>query len=203
MSGIYGIFDSVSSECLYIGLTHDFSARWKSHLRKLKAKTHPQKGLIDWWIINGERPDRLTFKVLETCSSEELNAKEIFWFKRMKPKFYGKLPSLNETWSHTDETKEKLRQAIKPKSFVSKVCKACKKDFEIEVKRRKYLFCSADCRYAARFKLSEVSETKMRHLYFRENMNLEEIGSLFGVSSVTVANRMTTLNIQRKPQKRY
>lgn len=33
--GVYGIFDSKTNECLYIGMSKNIELRWKNHLKKI------------------------------------------------------------------------------------------------------------------------------------------------------------------------
>lgn len=109
--GIYGIFDNSNDECLYIGQTLDINLRWKQHLKLLKSKKHPRKDFAEWYH-SGNNSDLIDFRVLEECKKDELNDFEIKWFNLLLPKYYGKKPSINESWRHSEETKNKIRDSI-------------------------------------------------------------------------------------------
>lgn len=134
VAGIYGIFDAETNECLYVGQSGIISERWKQHLKKLKNKTHSRKDFVKWYYAKGAIPELIVFRILEKCDNNEcsLNLAETKWFQSMKPKFYGKQPSLNESWTHSEKTKinisESVKNSLKNKIYLKK-CKSCDKDF--------------------------------------------------------------------------
>ena len=109
--GVYGIFDRDTNTCLYVGMSANIEQRWNSHMREIKGGRHRRKGLVDWSEEFGF--DSLIFVVIEECENDDKlkNALEIKWFNNLKPKFYGKKPSMNDTWVHSEETKRKIGNA--------------------------------------------------------------------------------------------
>lgn len=142
--GIYGIFNRINDECLYVGQTLDIDLRWKQHLKLLKSKKHPRKDFVEWYHIDNNS-DLIDFKVLEECNKNKLNDLEIKWFNSLLPKYYGKKPSNKEIWEHSDETKNKISESLR-KNYYAKICLKCNKDFyaitddkELCNKCRKYI----------------------------------------------------------------
>ena len=74
MTGIYKITDKISGKS-YVGQSIHIFNRWKEHARSIRK----EKG------INGNdaslKLENLTFEILELCSAEELDDKEIYWIK--------------------------------------------------------------------------------------------------------------------------
>lgn len=127
--GIYGIFDRETDDCLYIGMSKNLERRWKDHLKLLKSKNHKRQDFVEWYHANGGIPDLLDFRVLEECEDDNnvLNSLEIKWFNKMKPKYFGKKPSLSEKWEQAEETKEKLRKTANSnlKTLICEFCDGC------------------------------------------------------------------------------
>lgn len=112
--GIYGIF-SREDECLYVGLSRDIGQRWRKHLNKLTAGTHPRAEFVEWFDSNGGA-EAIVFRVIEeipeeNVSDESLNLAEELWFNILQPRFYGTIPSGANKWQHSEETKEKIRRS--------------------------------------------------------------------------------------------
>lgn len=108
--GIYGIFDSETDECLYVGMSKSIEERWRHHLKELRSKKHKRKDFVKWFHDNGAQQELLSFRVLEECEHDEkiLNLAEIKWFNALLPKYYGKKPSENERWTISEETRQKI-----------------------------------------------------------------------------------------------
>lgn len=147
--GIYGIFCSESGDCLYVGLSRNIEDRWKSHLKTLKNGTHPRKEFVSWFAHKGMSPETLRFEILEEGCSVDLNTLEIKWFKELSPRFFGKVPSENEKWSHSDETKEKIKNshiAIAVNNGVRYSSKTCPCGVVFTGREKSLLkYCSSDC----------------------------------------------------------
>lgn len=156
--GIYAIFDKKTSECLYVGQSRDIKARWKRHISLLRRSSHLEN--FNKWFLNAGRDiERLGFSFLEICENDDLtlNNAEIKWFNDLSPRFYGKSPSVNDKWAHSDETRAKIAQkvagyhakrssskAITEKIAEEKICISCKKQFTTKRIDKKY--CSDSCR---------------------------------------------------------
>lgn len=81
ISGIYKITCLIDGRC-YIGQSVDINVRLKQHKSNLKNKRHNNKylqGLFNLYGINN-----FTFEIIETCTIEELDARETYWIN-----YYG------------------------------------------------------------------------------------------------------------------
>ena len=190
-SGIYVIEDRETKECLYVGQSKDLAMRQRKHLQKLKNGSHPRKDFVEWFKLNGG--DRLQFHIVETEleTDAELNSSEIWWFNKLSPRFYGKYPSLNETWVHSQETKEKIQSAMRALpgyiERVNKTCPQCSKVFETVPSRGVY--CSKACynlNTGPAVKFPPPEESELRQFYIIEKQSLRALGKHYGVSRTTV-----------------
>lgn len=82
MIGIYKITDKVSKKS-YIGQSKNILHRWKEHIKNIREGEG-----INHNGINLKLED-LTFEILELCSCEELDEKEIYWIKHYDTYYSG------------------------------------------------------------------------------------------------------------------
>ena len=75
MIGIYKITNDITGK-VYIGQSVDISHRWKQHQEHC---LHYELSKEDWHIDLYSNPQNYSFKVIEVCSKEELDTKEIYW----------------------------------------------------------------------------------------------------------------------------
>ena len=115
--GIYGIFDSETDECLYVGMSKNIEERWRHHLKELRSKRHKRKDFVEWFHENGATAELLDFRILEECEKNDaaLNLCEIKWFNKLLPKYYGKKPSENERWEQSEAARAKSSATYKEK----------------------------------------------------------------------------------------
>lgn len=131
MQGIYGFF--VGDECLYIGQSVDVVRRAETHLRKLQAGRHSLAPLQEFFS-NTSRV--VSWRVVEEIANGEvLSMRELEWFNRLEPRFYGCIPSPNA--EYTSRALKAIRQ-----------CSICGVEFKIANQRQKY--CSRECYYEGR-----------------------------------------------------
>lgn len=74
MIGIYKITNTTNNKC-YIGQSRDIEARWAKHLSAYKSSP-------DWELYRAFKKYGISafkFEVIEECSIEELNEREIYW----------------------------------------------------------------------------------------------------------------------------
>lgn len=74
MIGIYKITNTTNGKC-YIGQSRDIEARWAKHLSAYKSSS-------DWELYRAFKKYGISafkFEVVEECSIEELNEREIYW----------------------------------------------------------------------------------------------------------------------------
>lgn len=107
MIGIYKITNKINNKC-YIGQSVDITRRIREH-RNCKSKSQGIDSAIQKYGI-----DNFTFEIVEECTQQELNEKEIYWIQ-----YYNSyLKGYNETSggafaSHFNLLdKEKLQQII-------------------------------------------------------------------------------------------
>lgn len=112
-SGIYGIFESSSNRCLYIGQSINIHKRIISHRNAILNSYHPQKGLLKY--ANEERNELkgIEFTILCECEESDLFKMEKYYFEKMSPKFFGQVPSENKKINPTKGTREKLSRSMK------------------------------------------------------------------------------------------
>lgn len=191
--GVYGIFDANTDECLYVGMSSvSVEKRFKQHLKNLRNGNHPRKDFVEWYHENGAVEELFDFRVLEECESDEavLNALEIKWFNELLPKFFGKVPSLNERWVHSEESKKKVSKSMRkyaeslPKIDKNK-CLNC--DNKVKNNRNKY--CSINCNNLSNKKNDSLifHKDKIIELY-KNGKSLEEISYIFSTTRKTLSN---------------
>lgn len=79
ITGIYSITNKINNK-RYIGLSVNIHNRWTQHKSDLKYDSHVNPHLQSAWNKYGE--DSFEFEILEICSKEELEDKEIFWIDK-------------------------------------------------------------------------------------------------------------------------
>lgn len=89
-SGIYKITNTITGDC-YIGQSKDIFVRIGQHKSLLKHNKHTHKNgqltiLQKAWNKYGE--DAFEFSILDFCSEEELNEREIYWINYYKCNYY-------------------------------------------------------------------------------------------------------------------
>lgn len=211
--GIYGIFDNETDECLYVGMSKNIEERWKQHIKLLRNKKHKRKDFVEWFHAHGAVEELLSFKTLEEseCDESVLNLAEIKWFNELKPKYYGKKPSLNEKWEHSEETKRKIGMACSEKEPWNKknkgtlspvsydfICLGCgKKGKSIKPQQK---FCSKTCVHEkkAREKAEEYNYEYIYDLYWNQRLSRPELAKKLGVGRTTALKIMKRLGIPRR-----
>lgn len=109
--GIYRIENLVNGKN-YVGQSINIYKRWKNHIDDLKEGVHYNCHLQRSWNLYGE--DSFKFSILEECSVEELNIKEILYVD----KFHAYTNGYNQTfggdgsigYKHSEESLEKMKQ---------------------------------------------------------------------------------------------
>lgn len=207
--GTYGIFDSKTDECLYVGLSSDMDGRWRRHIINLLNGNHLRKDFVHWFEMKNRDIDSMIFKVLEECENDDsvLNLLELKWFEILEPRFAGKIPNENEKWKHSDETKAKIRKA----AFASAVKRGLndrriKGDCIIcgnESSSFRSHFCSNSCQMLNRRKkafngqLPDISDIIER---YESGETSNSIGKSYGVSYMTILRLMESENVKIRPR---
>ena len=79
--GIYKI-TNLQNNKIYIGKSTAVNYRWKKHLWFLKRNKHVNRHLQSAFNKYGE--NKFIFEIIEECSLEDLNSREIYWINLLK-----------------------------------------------------------------------------------------------------------------------
>lgn len=200
--GIYGIFDSITDECLYVGLSKTIEDRWKAHIRALQNGRHRQSQFTNWFREKNNEIDSLSFRILEECESSDkvLNQLEFNWTKILYPKFAGKIPSENEKWTHTEDTKKRIaagvsiaRKANNTASARGEICcENCSEKFRGHLKFSK--FCSKSCANNSYRRLNLETDEKIKLLYL-DGYSLRQVANEFEISHISIRKRLSQMGV--------
>lgn len=84
MIGIYKITNKINQNS-YIGQSSNINKRWKNHII---ASNNPNDKCYNYPLYRAFRKygiENFSFEILEECSQNELNYKEIYWIKHFSP----------------------------------------------------------------------------------------------------------------------
>lgn len=133
ITGVYGIFDLDTDQCLYVGQSVDVNERLRKHNEKLLAGKHPRKEMQQWFDGEGNQAYSL---ILEHCedTDDAKNSCEIKWFCLLNPLFYGVAPTVNNTWSHSEKTRKRISESLLGKNHDERYnkCQQCGKNCKQE-----------------------------------------------------------------------
>jgi GIY-YIG catalytic domain protein len=198
--GIYGIFDTLTGECLYVGQSKNIHERRQSHFKRLRGERY-LKSFTEWFVSIGKDESRLDLRVLCRCldNDDVKNKLEIFWFNELHPRFYGAVPSINNRWSHSEETRKKIGVRTYESERCGKhytcavyyyTCVVCNKFFSSpRSKRGKHALCSKECMRVHHLKMDTLDYNKVKDLY-ESGVTQVKIAKTFGVSNATVSKFM-------------
>jgi len=128
-SGIYKILNLLNGKT-YIGKSSNINKRWSKHRKLLREDKHTNTHLQN--AYNKYGIDNLKLEVIELCSEEILNEREIYWinlFKstnnkfgynkvgggnggRLNPESIAKMTASMRGKKQTQDNKDKIRRAI-------------------------------------------------------------------------------------------
>lgn len=113
ISGIYKIENQVNHN-VYIGQSTNILYRWYWHKDKLRTQKHYNEHLQKAWNKYGE--NNFKFSILETCKSEELNEREMYWdiFYRKDHTLYN-IRSTGDQKPMSQEHRDKIGKSLKGK----------------------------------------------------------------------------------------
>ena len=107
--GIYKITNKVNGKC-YIGQSQDIATRFREHKYLLRQNKYGNRKIQNAWNKYGE--ENFIFEIIEECTIEELDEKEMKYIKGYNSHYDG----YNNTdggggirgWKHSEEFKEKM-----------------------------------------------------------------------------------------------
>jgi group I intron endonuclease len=116
-TGIYKITNILNNK-IYIGSSKDIQTRWRKHISLLKSTKHSNTHLQNAWIKYGE--NAFIIEVIEICPlyKQIILEREQYYIDTLKPE-YNKCPKAGSSLgrSHSNETKEKIKLALKEKPW--------------------------------------------------------------------------------------
>lgn len=119
--GIYCITNNVNNK-KYVGQTYDLKYRWNRHKSDLNCNRHHNKHLQSAWNKYGE--NSFTYSILEYCSIEILDDREIYWiyFYQSQNQTYGYNLADGglgcRGYKHTEEEIMKMRMIQNPEPIL-------------------------------------------------------------------------------------
>lgn len=113
--GIYKITNKLNGK-MYIGQACNIHARWIIHRSELNCQTHHNSHLQNTWNKYGE--DSFKFEIIEECSVDKLDEREIYWIDYYDALNNGYNLSAGgcgcKGYKHSEEEIEKMRAAHNP-----------------------------------------------------------------------------------------
>lgn len=85
MIGIYCIENLINHK-KYVGQSVNIKDRWATHKSELKYKKHHNNHLQRSWDKYGSK--NFSFSVIEECSAEDLNEREVYWIAKLNTTDY-------------------------------------------------------------------------------------------------------------------
>lgn len=121
MTGIYKITNTVNGKC-YIGQSTDLPNRIRKHIKTLLNGTNRNEHLQNAYKKYG--PGSFTIEIIEECSEEQLDAREIFWidfYKSYDRNFgYNKTPGGKGGNGYFEILAQKEKESLRQKMSESK-----------------------------------------------------------------------------------
>ena len=128
-TGIYSIKNTKDGK-VYVGLSTKIETRFHFHRRRLRNGKHKNEHLQSAWNKHGE--ESFEFGIIEECSEEMLNDREIFWiaqlnsmdrtkgynkcagggFGRMSPEIIKRTAAILRTKTIPEEQRKRISQTL-------------------------------------------------------------------------------------------
>ena len=112
--GIYMIKNKINGN-IYIGQAADIYERWREHISLLRRGKHVNNHLQRAWNKYGD--DNFEFSIVEECSENALNDREIYWIAEYDSYHNGYNQTLGgggvRGFKHDEETKQRISESLK------------------------------------------------------------------------------------------
>lgn len=112
--GIYMIKNKINGN-IYIGQAADIYERWREHISLLRRGKHVNNHLQRAWNKYGD--DNFEFSIVEECSENALNDREIYWITEYDSYHNGYNQTLGgggvRGFKHDEETKQRISESLK------------------------------------------------------------------------------------------
>lgn len=141
---------------------------------------------------------------MEHTNVSSLNHKEIHWFNKLNPMFYGVEPD-GDKWVMTDHTRSKISSSIRGlwkgyrlddgRACHVHHCSLCKKKF-MSVKLNQ-IFCTEECQ--AKYRRSNF-DIKTAVSMYSKGMSYRDIAAALGVSRTLVMRRFRENGVIVRPK---
>jgi group I intron endonuclease len=93
MQGIYKITNKLNGNC-YIGQSVDIAKRWREHIGWSSNKKRPEYEYPIYRALRKYGSENFTFEIIEEVKSrEDLTAREVYWYNKLKPEYNQILPT--------------------------------------------------------------------------------------------------------------
>ena len=86
--GIYKIKNNINHQ-IYIGQSYNIEKRWREHLHDSINENNKDFNMVIHKAIRKYGRENFSFSIIEKCSKEELNDKEIYWIKFYDSYYHG------------------------------------------------------------------------------------------------------------------
>lgn len=210
ITGVYGIFDLDTDQCLYVGQSVDVKKRMRTHKGELVKGKHIRSDLQEWFDQEG---NQAYFLILEECADTDdaKNSCEIKWFKLLRPLFYGLEPNMNTKWGMSESAKAKIVKSLlsRGENFTERnreICDLYEQGLSLrEISERYDLSHIAIMRIVSRngveirsnaSKVTEDDVQKMVELYYA-GLNNPEIAQEMGMAQSSVQRILSDNGINR------
>ena len=108
ITGIYKITNIINNKC-YIGQSKDIYLRWSRHRTASKNSNRKEYNYPLYQAMRKYGLENFTFEILERCSVQNLNKREIYWMEYYNPE-YNQNPGGQNSNNFSKLTKEQVKE---------------------------------------------------------------------------------------------
>lgn len=167
MIGIYKITNKINGK-IYVGQSIDIEERWKQHEYKAFNTNSNAYNSAIHQAFRKYGVENFEYQVIELCSVEELDEKEIYWIDKLgtlSPNGYNILPGGQKTRASTRIL----------------FCKKCGKEICRDNE-------SGLCRSCVQIK-TDISKEELYQALLNNNGNFTKVGTIYGISDNAIRKK--------------